>query len=100
MVRKRHTAKFKSNVALAAIKGDKTIAEIASDFGVHPSQVHLWKAEALANIAELFTNKSSVTTDSNEHDVAVLERKVGQLTIENDFLKKSWQGYQKKSAKK
>ncbi len=99
MTRRKHSAGFKAQVALAAIRGDVTIAEIAAKYIVHPGQVQVWKAEALGKLELLFYQKSSRPLKSEE-EVAVLERKVGQLTIENDFLKKSWTGYVKRTGKK
>ena len=99
MSRRKHTAKFKSQVALAALKGDKTVSEIASDFGVNPSQVHLWKSDVANNIDSLFAN-SSKADKSAEASILDLERKVGQLTMDNDFLKKSYQSYQSRRGKK
>lgn len=99
MTRRKHSAGFKAQVALAAIRGDVTIAEIAARYTVHPGQVQAWKAEALAKLELLFDHKSTRPLKTEE-EVAVLERKVGQLTIENDFLKKSWAGYVKRTGKK
>ena len=99
MTRRKHSAGFKAQVALAAIRGDVTIAEIAARYTVHPGQVQTWKAEALGKLEILFDQKSSRPRETEE-EVAVLERKVGQLTIENDFLKKSWTGYVKRTGKK
>jgi transposase-like protein len=93
---KRYSASFKAKVALEAIKGDATIGEVASRFGVHPTQVQLWKAAILKNAEAVFSKPGNQTDDSDKH-VAQLERKVGQLTIENDFLKKNYTAYQKKS---
>lgn len=93
---KRYRASFKAKVALEAIKGDATIAEIASRFGIHPTQVQLWKAAMLKNAEAVFA-KPSDTSDDNDKHVTQLERKVGQLTIENDFLKKNYSAYRKKS---
>jgi len=99
MTRRKHSAGFKAQVALAAIRGDVTIAEIAKTYTVHPGQVQAWKAEALAKLEFLFDQRSSGHSKSDV-EIAVLERKVGQLTIENDFLKKSWVGYVKRTGRK
>lgn len=76
-----------------------TIAEIAARYTVHPGQVQAWKTETLAKLELLFDQKSSRPLKTEE-EVAVFERKVGQLIIENDFLKKSWAGYVKRTGKK
>ena len=99
MTRRKHSSGFKAQVSLAAIRGDVTIAEIAKRYTVHPGQVQAWKAEALAKL-ELLFDQRPVGPSKSEEEVAVLERKVGQLTIENDFLKKSWTGYVKRTGRK
>jgi transposase len=99
MKRRKHTSDFKSQVALEAIRGEETVSQIASRYNVHPSQVQNWKAAALKGFSNVF-EQGNRASDSNEEQLSVLERKVGQLTIENDFLKKSWQGYLKKGGLK
>lgn len=99
MKRRRHSSSFKSQVALAAIRSEQTIAEIAAKYNVHPGQVQAWKAAALENLSSIF-EKDSKDTGTSEEQIATLERKVGQLAIENDFLKKSWLGYARKSGNK
>ena len=99
MTRRKHSSGFKAQVALEAIRGDLTIAEIAKKHNIHPGQVQAWKAEALSKL-ELSFDKGSSRISSSEEQVAVLERKIGQLTIENDFLKKSWSGYVKRNGGK
>lgn len=99
MQRRKHSASFKAQVALEAIRGDLTVAEISKKHNLHPGQVQAWKTEALSKLSSLF-EKGSGPEAGSEEEVALLERKVGQLTIENDFLKKSWTGYQKRSGGK
>lgn len=99
MVRRKHSSSFKAQVALAAIRGDKTVAEIASKMNIHPAQVQAWKAEALNNLGSLF-EKEDHDSSGLENQISELERKVGQLTVENDFLKKNWEGYARKKSKK
>ena len=86
-------------MALEAVRGDVTVAEIAKRHNVHPGQVQAWKAEALSKFESLFDQETSGKSKADDQ-VGVLERKVGQLTIENDFLKKSWSGYVKRSGGK
>jgi transposase len=81
------TAAFKQKVAIEALKGDRTINEIAKDYGVHPVQVTQWKKELIDGAELLFGRRKRKGSD-NEVEKAVLERKVGQLTIEIDWLKK------------
>jgi transposase-like protein len=84
--RQKHSAGFKAKVALAAIKGDQTVAELAVHFGVHPNQIHNWKKQLLDDAASVFQGGSSAEGASNEAQVDHLYRQIGQLKVENDFL--------------
>ena len=86
--RKSHTAVVKAQVALAAVKGDKTISELASLHGVHPTLIHTWKKQLLDNAEELF--QSGVKSSSAEHEAlqAQLYEQIGRLKTELDWLKK------------
>ena len=81
--RRNHGATFKAQMALAAIKGDKTVAELAEQFGVHPTQITDWKQQLLARVADVFGGSKSST---DAPDLKTLHAKIGQLTLENDFL--------------
>jgi transposase-like protein len=89
MTRKRrnHSPEFKAKVALAAAKGDKTVAELAQKFNLHANQISTWKKELLDNAAMIFTSENQPGKD-NSADVDKLHAKIGQLTMENDFLAK------------
>ncbi len=80
---RKHSAAFKAKVALAAITGDKTLAELAQQFEVHPNQITTWKRQLSEDASSVF-NKS-VPKDPGP-DIKTLHAKIGQLTLENDFL--------------
>jgi transposase-like protein len=81
--RRNHTAAFKSKVALSAVKGEQTLAELAQAFDVHPNQITQWKAQLLEGAAGVF---GSETRAEPGVDVKSLHAKIGELTLENDFL--------------
>ena len=85
--RRNHLPQFKAKVALAAAKGDKTISELAQKFDIHPNQISTWKNELLDKAASLFTTSSEQTKNTSD-EVDKLHSKIGQLTMENDFLAK------------
>jgi transposase len=82
--RRNHAPGFKAKVSLAAIKGDKTVAELAEQFDVHPNQISEWKQQLLESAADVFGGARHAKTQ--EPDLKVLHAKIGQLTLENDFL--------------
>jgi transposase-like protein len=90
MTRKRrnHSPEFKAKVALAAAKGDKTLSELAQQFSLHANQITTWKQELLKNASSIFDGKSPLAKVNDTKEVDKLHAKIGQLTMENDFLAK------------
>lgn len=86
--RKSHTAGFKAQVALAAVKGDKTVSELASLHSVHPTLIHGWKKQLVENAEELFQNSAKTASAENEALQAQLYEQIGRLKTELDWLKK------------
>jgi transposase len=83
--RRNHSPAFKAKVALAAVKGDRTIAQLAEHFDVHPNQITAWKAQLEASSSEIF-GPGGGTPATAAVDVKSLHAKIGELTLENDFL--------------
>jgi len=86
--RRRFSADFKARVALDALRGDKTIQEIATKHKVHPNQVSTWKRQAMDGLGEVFSNGADRAGQDHEAEVHDLHAKIGQLTVERDFLAK------------
>lgn len=86
--RRKHSAEFKARVALEAIKGIKTLSEIAREYEIHPVMVGKWKTEMLDRLPELFEGNKSAQNKDPEKEQEQLHRKLGQLTMEVDFLEK------------
>ena len=88
MQRNNYSTEFKTKVALAALKGDKTINEVASFYSVHPNQVMTWKKQAVEAIPDAFSVKRVRQAQSEEELKAQLYQQIGQLKVELDWLKK------------
>lgn len=83
--RRTHSAVFKAKVALAAVKGDRTLAELAQQFDVHPNQITEWKRQLQERAVDVFGSPGAVASQPPV-DLKMLHAKIGQLTLENDFL--------------
>lgn len=88
MQRKKHSAEFKAKVALEALKGLKTINEIASEVQVHPTQINLWKKQLAEEIPTIFSSSRGHKQKSEEDLTASLYQQIGQLKVELDWIKK------------
>jgi len=86
--RKNYTAELKAKVALDAIKGQRTVNEIALHYGVHPNQVAQWKKQVLDGASDIFSDRRMRTTRDEESLKAELYQQIGQLKVELDWLKK------------
>jgi transposase len=86
--RRNHTAAFKSKVAMAALKGDKTLAELAQQFDVHPNQITEWETRLQEGAAGVFGEAKDDSAIAKV-DITALHAKIGELTLENDFLEKA-----------
>jgi len=84
--RKNYPAKFKSQVALEALKGETPMAELSSRYGVHATVIHRWKKEALISMEAGFSGKLETQEVAHENEIKTLHAKIGQLTVERDFL--------------
>lgn len=84
--RRNHAPAFKAKVALAAVKGEKTLAELAQQFDVHPNQITAWKAQLVDGAAEVFGSEAKAGLTAPAIDVKTLHAKIGELTLTNDFL--------------
>lgn len=90
MKRNRYSNKLKAKVALAALKGDRTVNEIASEFGIHVSQVHRWRKEAIEQLPDIFNKKKSARrAEDIEKEKDRLYQQIGKLQVEVDWLKKT-----------
>lgn len=94
--RRNHSTSFKAKVALAAIRGDKTLVELAEQFDVHPNQISDWKQQVLDGASTVFEGPRK----GKEPDIKELHAKIGELTLENDFLERALSKAGRLSAKR
>jgi putative transposase len=86
--RRNHSSSFKAKVALEAAKGDRTIAELASHYQVHPNQISQWKKQLLESLPEVFSRRRRKDQQNQQQLQAELYQQIGQLKVELDWLKK------------
>ena len=88
--RNRYSGDFKAKVAREAMREGSTIVEIAARYNIHPNQVSEWKKQAIEGLADVFTGKSGRNEATHEAQITELHAKIGQLTVERDFLAKAF----------
>jgi transposase len=88
--RKRYSAEFKAKVALEAIRGEQTISELASRYELHPNMITNWKRQAIDNMAAVFSVAAERGNKAGDAQIKDLHAKIGQLTVERDFLAKAF----------
>ena len=86
--RRNHLPTFKAKVALSAIKNDSTMAELSKRFNINQNMITRWKKQLLDNSAEVFASKAVFSTD-REGEIKALQAKIGEITMENDFLSRA-----------
>ena len=89
--RRNHAPDLKAKIALAALSGSKTVAELSSEYGVHQTQINRWVKQLKDNASEVFSNGSQPAERRLEKDIQKLHAKIGQLIIERDFLAEAWE---------
>jgi transposase len=88
--RRKFAPEFKAKVALEALSGELTLAELAAKHDIHPNLIQQWRQHAKESMPDLFSGKATAHQTSREAEIRVLQAKVGELTIEKDFLAKAF----------
>ena len=88
--RRRFTGEFKARVALEAIQGHRTVAELAAKHGLHPNLIMQWKRQAVERLSKVFDDRTPELQAGREAEVTLLHAKIGQLVVERDFLAKAF----------
>ncbi len=87
--RKRYSAYFKAKVALEALRGEQTVAQLAAKHGVHQTLINAWKKQAVEGMATVFSGKAEAADAAREGEIDQLHAKIGQLVVERDFLRRA-----------
>lgn len=87
-IKRQHSAEFKTSVVLEILKGEKTVAQISSQYGVHPTQIKRWKDRAVSGIKGFFSDPPDKMLSEKDRLIGELYRQIGQLKVEADWLKK------------
>ena len=87
--RRNHDAGFKARVALEAVKGERTVSELAAEYGVHPTMIHQWKKALLDGASDIFDRGGKKKAEVDEETVRLLHAKIGELAVANDFCHES-----------
>jgi len=90
VTRKRYTADFKAKVALEAIRGEQTLAELSAKHGIHQTMIAAWKKQAVEGMAATFSGKAEAVQATSDAELEKLHAKIGQLVVERDFLSKAF----------
>lgn len=88
--RKRYTSEFKARVALEAIRGEQTLAELAAKHGIHPTMIATWKRQAIDGMAGTFSGATEAAKATGDTEIEKLHAKIGQLVVEREFLSKGF----------
>lgn len=88
--RKNYSPAFKAKVALAALSGEKTTAELTSEYSVHPTMINKWKKQLRDSAPGIFSGEIKTEETKRDKEIHELHAKIGQLTVERDFLAKAW----------
>lgn len=88
--RRKFTAEFKARVALDALSGEHTLSELSAKYGVHPNQISQWKKQAKEGVVASFSGKAQSDRQDIEAQIKELHAKIGQLTVEKDFLQQAF----------
>lgn len=94
-MRKKFSPEFMAKVALAAIKEDETLAELSGKYEVHRTQIGNWRKRAMAGLVDIFRGKRELAKQDREKLIEELYRQIGQLKVENDWLKKKADGFER-----